>query len=365
MKRNRSRISQLQLFTMVAQIMIGTEVISLPHSVHENARQDSWMAILIAGAIVQLVVLLQWGVMRRHPGLTFFEISEHVLGKWISRGIALLYTGYFMFVNMLSMLNTFSVLYKWAYPQTPKWVTLGLVLLVGVYMGRQSVQAIARFFFLVTILHLFFILILLLSHGHGDWLNLLPVGRTPVPSILLGAKSTLLALLGFEVLLIVQPKVKGQPSKKLRNVSLSIWYVIAMYILITMTCLFYLSSERLDQVPEPVMYMLSRFTVVVIERLDMIFLSFWIVSAVTSFVGFLYMGSESAKFVCGGTSRHKFVLWVGLVPFVLALVQNNPFAVANWTPYLELYALVTLALLPLVILVGSLLKQGGGRGKAA
>lgn len=52
--------TKTQLLFFIIQTQIGVGILSLPYSVFQRAKQDGWMSILLAGLVVQLLILLFW-----------------------------------------------------------------------------------------------------------------------------------------------------------------------------------------------------------------------------------------------------------------------------------------------------------------
>jgi spore germination protein (amino acid permease) len=357
MIKEEEKISLTQLFVLTIQLQIGTGILVLPHNIYEYAKKDSWISILIAGVIVQLVIILLWCLMTRYPGLHFFQVTQILLGKWLGNGINLFYLAFYIITNAILLLNMSHILNKWAYPKTPKWVILLLFVAVSVYIARQSLKAISRFYLLATFLHILFIVMMLINLKDGNLVNLQPVGQEDFSSILLGAKTTLLPILGFGVLIVANPYVNGTERAILKTVSLASWYVISFYMIITLSTMIFFLPEEITFIPEPSLYVLKTISFEIIERVDLIFLSFWLVSTITTFAGYLYLSSKSLAQTFQTNNHSRFVLFAAIITYCIAIWENDPDFYRKWEQYLESFALMTLVCIPIFLLLLSLIKQ--------
>ncbi|MEH7334430.1 GerAB/ArcD/ProY family transporter [Neobacillus drentensis] len=108
--------------------------------------------------------------------------------------------------------------------------------------------------------------------------------------MLKGSRSSIPSFLGFDSLLIILPFVKGTIKSKAKSSMFSISFITFTYIYVMLTCILFFSSKELILIPQPILYLFKSITIFgVIERLDLIIVSLWIVMMMTSYVSYIYL----------------------------------------------------------------------------
>ncbi|WP_412675597.1 GerAB/ArcD/ProY family transporter [Alkalihalophilus marmarensis] len=113
---------------------------------------------------------------------------------------------------------------------------------------------------------------------------------------MLSAKAATLSLLGFEIFIILFATTEGSIKTKVKAATIANVTVTLIYAYLAFTCYIFFSPEEIDLVPEPILYLIKSFSFIVLERTDLIFLTVWMVSVLTSFVGYLYIASLGQLF---------------------------------------------------------------------
>lgn len=169
-------IKQGQLLMLMTVVISGGKFLSLPGIMAGHAGHDSWisMAILFAvDLICTMVMLFALGVSK---GLDINEIFTRSLTAFPAKALFVLYAVFFfarVTGGMLDMLELISS----SLSVVTNWIAFALpTLAVITFMAVKGLRNIGR----VTQIFFFFIfgsvlLILLLSMGHTDFGNLLPI----------------------------------------------------------------------------------------------------------------------------------------------------------------------------------------------
>jgi spore germination protein (amino acid permease) len=325
------KISPLQLFFVIIQTQVGSGILSLPYEVHQSAKGDSWIPMLLSGLIVQFLIVGYWMLMCRNPGSHLFELASERLGVFFGGLINLCYISYFLFIATLIQLNYHAIISKWAYPNTPKWILLGLMFLVSSYLCKQSLQVIARFYSILSFLLIPVLVLLVLAISKGHLIYLLPMGQVSYGDILSGMKSTILAMTGFEAILMLFPYVQGSPRRILKKLMLANLFVTLLYTLTIFAAITFFNTEQLFLIPEPVLYMLKALSFIVVERLEYIFLSFWITKVISSSAIFIFFGAIGISHILKRQSHTRIAVVVSLIPYFVALWIDDPFIMDKMT----------------------------------
>jgi len=351
MIKESSRITQGQLFFYMIQAQIGIGIMSLPHDVHAVAKGGAWISVLIGGFVVQLVILIMWALCRRFPNLTMFEYLPKIFGKWLGGFFNFAYIFFFISMATLVLVLFASLINKWIFPLTPRWAVLALIVMTSVYLVIESLRTITRFYVFVSILLVLIVLISLNAFTVANYTYIFPITEAGWGKIFLGSNKAIVSLLGFELLLVVYPFVEGKADGKLKAASAGNAFTTLLYSFLVFTALIVFSPMELTMIPEPIPYMLKAFSFRVVERLDLLFLSIWMVVVTTSYMNYLFLAANGFGHYFHRGNHRTAVYYTAIISFILALIPQSPDGIefltqfVSWASYAFVYGLPVLFLL--------------------
>ncbi|MEG0384435.1 MAG: endospore germination permease [Solibacillus sp.] len=159
------KINAYQFLALVTFFSMGTSILIIPAVLAEGAKQDAWIAAIF-GTIIGIIVIWLFCLLAQwFPNLTFIQINEKILGKWIGKAVSLVFV-FMAFIYAASLLfysGTFLNIHLM--PNTPMIalnILLALVVVIGVRLGLETIARSAEifilFFTVLFILLVFFIL---------------------------------------------------------------------------------------------------------------------------------------------------------------------------------------------------------------
>lgn len=318
------KITPLQLFFIILQTQIGIGILSLPYNLFRVAETDGWLSLIISGAIVQIVTLIHWGLTYRLPGETVYSMGSTLLGKFFGKLLNWGYVGYYIFTSSTIIVLYVNVLKRWVYHVTPAYVLVLLLAIIAIYFAKEHIVNIARFYVLVSVLLVIIVLLVASAFKYADIRYIFPIGETGIDKIVLGAKEGTISMLGFEAILILAPFVKVKSkTATLKMVMLSNLVVTIIYLYVTLACLLFFSPDEMPLVPEPVLYILKATQNSVIERIDLVFLAFWIISVITSLIMYIYIASVGMKTCFKKKTHRPFVPIIVFCAAALAIYYSK------------------------------------------
>lgn len=355
---NEKSISQKQLFFMIFQSQIGIGLLSLPYSVHEHVQSDGWISVLLAGTSIQLLILLLWILLWGFKGKNIYEITVIVFGKYLGKLINSLYTIFFLLVMSLLALLFANLLKKWILDFTPFSIVILILIGTGIYIGKNNLRVIARFYTLATGLIIISVALPWFSFSSNfQFAYLFPIGQSGVKNIVIGAHDAIVAMIGFELILVILPYVEGTYKQSLKNISLANMMVTLLYVYFTVSCYLIFSPEEIKIVPEPVLYILKAVNFQWIERLDLIFLSIWIIPMSTSFVTYLYLSSTGAANILHNGKRKYPVWYLPIIVFLIGLFLSTESEIEQLDKYVSFSSYVFIFFIPLFTLFVSIVRK--------
>ncbi|MGG3467014.1 endospore germination permease [Neobacillus pocheonensis] len=290
MENKKEGISSFQMFFFIVLSTIGEGILSFPNLVYKDARQASWISILITGFAAFFLVLTYCYLHRRFPRKTIYEICMVMFGKWLGRLIIVGYLIYFFLICMNINRIYMETIRNWILTSTPRSVILFLMFMLGIYLGKENIRMITRFFQLSFWIIIFLMFMNLGSLPYLHWKYLFPVNEVSFANILRGSRSSVPSFLGFDSLLIILPFVEGKLKSKVKSSIFSIMFITFTYLYVVLTCILFFSSKELILIPQPILYLFKSVTIFgVIERLDIIIVSLWIVMMMNSYISYIYL----------------------------------------------------------------------------
>ncbi|TDL72325.1 hypothetical protein E2R56_18025 [Rhodococcus qingshengii] len=347
-------ITKFQLFFIMLQSQIGVGLLSLPNVVQKTAKGDGWISPLFAGVAVQVMLVIYWQLLKRFPNLIYTEITQKILGRFLGKLINLVIYMNFILVGGLVTILFIKIINLWLLPLTPNWIISILILTACIYLAVSDLRIIARFFVLATSLILLLMFTSLLSwFTPKEFQYILPIGSSGIKNILLGTNNSLLAMLGFEGLLFTFPFIIDNKKGVLKTVSISNIFIVIFYTYFIFLSLISFSTDQLAQMREPILNLLRGITYKMVDRVDLIFLSIWIVPMVTSIIAYLFFASKSMN--VKKKNYPRVVLMNGFIIFLITLIPHNDATTTLFNKYVTYLSYAVVFIIPTLLLILSFL----------
>lgn len=290
----KNHISSKELFFVLVHTMVGIEILQLPYKLNHEVNSDGWITILLTGLMILFIVLIIWFLCSKFPNLTLYDFSKKVLGKIPGSLLNFIYIIYFLIVVSYVFIVFAETLKRWVLPETPAFVLLLVGILMLIYGGICTIRnMVALFSFMfIFIIILFFLIVFVFHDTAMDIRYLFPLGSNGIWNIFKGTNEAFLSFLGFETLLIYYAFMK-QPKKikAMKGAIAAVLFVTLSFMLIVAFTTIILSPQELKHTPQPVIYVLSTSSMRLISRLDLIFLSVWILVIFTTVISYTYSAS--------------------------------------------------------------------------
>ncbi|MEH6991397.1 GerAB/ArcD/ProY family transporter [Neobacillus drentensis] len=347
-------ITKFQLFFFMIQSQIGIGLLSLPNVVQKTAKGDGWISTFIAGVAVQIMLVIYWQLLKRFPNLIYTEITQKILGRFIGKLINIFIYMNFILIGGLITILFIKVINLWLMPLTPNWIISILILIACIYLTISDLRMIARFFVLATSLILLLWFTSLLSWFTPKEIQyILPIGSSGFKNILLGTNNSLLAMLGFEGLLFLFPFIIENKKGVLKTISMANIFIMIFYTYFMILTLISFSPDQLAQMREPIINLLRGLSYKMVDRVDLIFLSIWIVPMTTSCVAYLFLASKSMN--VEKKNYQKVVLMNGFIIFLITLIPYDDAIITLFNKYVSYLNYAVVFIIPILLLILSFL----------
>ncbi len=162
----QENVSVIQLLALVINFQIGSSIVV---GLAGQAKQDAWIAVLIATVVGVGVAYFYYKLLSFCPGKNLYEILEFSFGRIIAVGVSLLFIGFFFYIAARVSRDFAEMMTSAILPNTPiEAINLLLMLLVAyiLYLGLEPLARTAEIFSPYIVI--FFGLLTLLLWVSGD-----------------------------------------------------------------------------------------------------------------------------------------------------------------------------------------------------
>ncbi|NPV26498.1 MAG: endospore germination permease [Firmicutes bacterium] len=368
--KDKVMISSVEWGCLIANLILSTGVLFVPSVTAGTAKQDAWLAGLLATGFGLGITLLLTALWRRLPDQNLIQAAEIILGKWPGRLVSLFYLWWLLHTTAAISQEFGDIVLIGFLPETPFIVIILVGIALSAYAVRSGLEVIARLnlVFLPLVISL-----LLLSHllviNVMDGKNLLPVGETGLSNLVKGAIPTTAWLGELVVMWMFLPCLNQ--NHEVRTASLT--GILVTGLLFVLTDLIVVAVFGPVQVASFVISTLNAARMIhiaaSIERVEAFTLGIWVFGGVVKislfYLAFVYGLAEWLKL----RDYRPLVLPAGGLIVAMGMlnyrniVELFHFAGKSWPVYSLLTVEVGLPVLMLLVALGRGIKaQPRGNG---
>ena len=169
------RISHFQLFALIMLFEIGSTTL---FALGLDAKQDAWIAILIAMLLGFGLIWVYTEIQKYYPNKNLADILVTVLGKWIGGPLVILYALEFFWIGTLNFREFGELVSMILLPTTPMIIILVSFMLITIYVLFSGYEVLARLgeiMLPIVIIFLVTTYVLTILSGRADFSRIQPV----------------------------------------------------------------------------------------------------------------------------------------------------------------------------------------------
>ena len=359
---SNNKISIRQFQTLLIIEIFGTGVIFLPRRAAFLAGQDGWIALLIATLVMAGVAFLMTSAVRAYPSESFTDLLSKLLSRPVAMILSVLLALQFWAVTAVELHIFGEVASRTLLRETPPALICGSMLLLGAYAASKGYETRARIGQIIfPVIFIPMILMFIFAGLRADWSNLKPVLETPPDKLgrsafVLGSSFT-----GLEFTLLAFPylnhrkKMPGAAAKAALAVG-------AFMIAVTAVTLASFGAKDTARQVWPVIQLMDMiyFPGSFIERMDVLVMSFWVLSvfAITN-AGFFFSSIVLRDVFRRG--KHLTYLLIGApVIFAASVIPFDAAAVYRLTDWMFMtLGMLFMVVVPVAVLAAAAVKRRG------
>lgn len=139
------RLSTHQFMILSSGVLLGTTFNTVGALVIGSAGRDGWMAIFPSFILAIPFGLMIFSMFAKYPNKNLIEISEKVLGKWLAKGLGILYIFISTCFGGLLVGEGVDMFTRTVLPYMPRNVFILGGLLLVFYLFYSGIEVFARF----------------------------------------------------------------------------------------------------------------------------------------------------------------------------------------------------------------------------
>ena len=140
----KGKISPNQIMWLLTSFTLGSAILLIPSSVTIYARQDAWLAMLLATLAGLGIIMLYTNLALKFPGQNFMQYSEVILGRNLGKIAGLIVIFVAMYLGSLVVRDFGSFIKATILPQTPMVVINAVIFLLVIMSVRSGLEVFAR-----------------------------------------------------------------------------------------------------------------------------------------------------------------------------------------------------------------------------
>lgn len=312
-------LSNRQIFWMMVSMQIIMTMLLTISPAAQLAKQDAWISIMLATLVGMLIAYISGKLSTIFPGQTLVKFNQILLGKWVGGLISALYI-LFWVVTLTVILKQFSLFITGTImPKTPLCVIELPMLLVVLYPTLHGVGVIARICEITgPIILLCVVGPMFLGINQMKWDRLNPILLdNSVSSLLHGALPTA-AFLGDCIMIMMLIAFVSKRKHTVRHAVGGVMLSGILTILSMIVSILMFGPNVTAGYPYPMLMIVRSISIGgIIENLDAIVITIWIISIFTKLGLYLFIASYGTTQLLG-LNNWKIITWI-ITIFVMLL----------------------------------------------
>lgn len=355
-------VSNRQIILLVFIAVTTTyTIIDLPKYMVQSAGRSSWLPIVLTSVVFAVLITMIVQLNKMYPQKILFDYTKDIAGSFFAYLFSIFYILYFIIVEVHLNIKLLGILALNFFPKTPQFIILLLLTGLSAYLSAKGLRNICRLIEYTGIAFLAVTLIIcVFMITNGDKYNVLPIFNTSDFKDLTGmAKELMLPFAGIEILTIVP---FAQENKKVgKKLFLAILLIGLLDVLIVESTIKILGVNNTVIFSDSFFEAIKATPVPVIERLDIIYLTFGFGSLFTGFGVMFVAIVEHAGRIMPKVSRNKLVIITGVIVFALSFAASKINGISGVLRNVVIYLVIAASIaIPLSLFIAAKIKRSVG-----
>ncbi|OUA91581.1 GerAB/ArcD/ProY family transporter [Bacillus thuringiensis] len=314
-KNNFQKLTLLEFIILIHSIQLASGMLIMPSPLAATAGTDGWISIIlgwIATSIIGVFIIL---ILQKNPNKNFSQILKTYFGKWIGTFFLFSYAFYLFFAAFNTLLKAVDIVKVWIFPSIPSYQVIILLLLPFIFLVKNGVRALASYSMLVFFFTAWMPVLLLFSlKNNCHPLHLLPIFKSDIYPIIKATKDTITPYAGLEIAYFIYPFLYKK-EKAIKGILIANTGTMFFYTYVTILTYLYFSPEGIKDVIWPVFHLLKGIRFSFIERLEIIYIAYYLIVFSTTIYPYLFFSLHSITNIRSRISSN----WIIVSSFLLII----------------------------------------------
>lgn len=310
------------LFFIMVSIQVGVSILGTPRTIFTKAGHDAWISIILAYFYILLLLLTMLYILRQYDNTDILGVQTDLFGHIISRIIGTVFLLFFAIQTLVTLIIYIEVIKVFIFPGSNSFVIGTMLIILALYALIGGIHTIIGVTFLFSVFSYWIIFLLFAPIKQMDFLNFLPLMDQGISDILRGTAATANTFLGFEILFFIYPFVRNK-EKAVKPVILGFSFVAFLVLSFTVIATGFLSDEQLERRIWPVLNLYKIQTSPIIERLDYIVVTEWMMIAVPRVILLIWCITYIAKRIYNIPRQVSTYLTAGILLCLLSFFTEH------------------------------------------
>lgn len=309
----------MQYILLIHGVQMGVGVLTLPRELAEKAGTDGWIAIIISWFLSIIASLIIIQIMKKYPNGTILDLLTHYFGKWIGRVATIIFAFYFAFLATVIFIRETLFIQAWILPRTDVYILMLLLTIPSYLIVRKNISILGRYSEIVFFMTLWTIIIYLIPLKYANWLHLLPVLKEGWMPIFATVKTSIFSFVGFEIAFFLYPFLQKKEKASMGIVIANTLSMLA-FLTITIVAFAFYSPDEITMYSEPTINMLKVIEFKFVERLEIVFFSFYLFVMSTTVLPLMFMTVFSTSRLVGKQDHSRHLVWFLIIECIYVVV---------------------------------------------
>lgn len=357
MNSGSDSISSKQLVTLVISSQIGIGILTLPSKLAESVGHDGWISIIASGIICSGIIAVMMLLLKRYKNKSLIGINKILYGKYLGNLLNLYVIFYLFYTSSYLFRTLIGIVQQTTLYSTPVVVISLIIITPSFYLCTFGLKYICRYSILVYLVLAVTLFQFLLIGNKLNLTFLLPVGASGLPKLAQSLNTSVIALIGFELVAVIYPyitdKIKLLKKAQLANLATCIFYII---IVLVTTAMF--GENFLKRLVYPLFTLSRTYRAPIFERLDLFYIALWFPAMAGSTRLYLYSTQLAFREFFNLKSKNIYLVVNVFLVIAFSRLPKNFMDLEKYADYLSYMALSILALILFSYLFSLITKRG-------
>lgn len=349
-------ITLFEFIIFIHSLQLASGMLIMPSPLAAKAGTDGWISVILGWIITSIIGVFIILMLQKNPNKNFSQILKTYFGKWLGTIFLLLYALYLLFVAFNTLLKATDIVKVWIFPSIPSYQIVILLLFPFIPLVQSGTRALTSYSMLVFFFTTWMpILLLFALKSNYNPLHLLPILKDGIYPIIKATKDTITPYAGLEIAYFIYPFLKRK-EKAIKGILIANTGTMFFYTYATILTYIYFSPEGIKDVIWPVFHLLKGISFSFIERLEIIYIAYYLIVFSTTIYPYLFFSLDSMASICSKISRS----WI-IISSIILIIGVFKFFIPNLNQIVFIYFLMDIlniiffVLFPLFFFIYSIL----------